>query len=180
MVGKFSKIGSFFLDFNKDESLVIESDMNHFFTLTTGALDCKAVVAKSYAAIEIFLPRAGHYWSGLIGMNFIPDDIKGILVKVKYGETKRRVKSHIIDQNELDIGMDRSFVSAVEKGVKRKADVLSTLGNGVLLVDIAAQNVGSSEYVFEVLASTLCSIVSGTVPSNEVSRLLENEFFSRQ
>lgn len=180
MTGKFTGIGSFFVAFERVGDVVVGEETRHCFALAPSTPNYQASMAAQCAAIEIFLPRAGHFWSGLLGMSFTPSAAENISVQVNYGETNRSVRSRLIAESTLEVGMDQSFVSAVERGVRRKENILSELGGGVLLVDMAAQNAGSSEYVFEILASTLCSIISGAVPVDQVSELLENEFFQKR
>lgn len=174
IAGKFANAGSFFVACERLEDVVIGPEARYCFTLSAGAPE--ASMTRQCVVVEIFLPRAGHFWSGLLGIRFMPSVAEDISVQVSYGETNKKVPSHLIAGSTLEVGMDQSFVAAVERGIRRNAGVLSKLGGGDLLIDMAAQNSGSSEYVFEILASILCSMLTGAVPVDRIHELLQSEF----
>ena len=180
MIGKFSQIGGYYFSMDCIPEAEMPAGDCKEFILPADKLSPRVISNAQSAVVEVFLPRGPHYWSGLLGAKFTPSEAASIEVCIQFGETSRKVKSKLTPQLILNVGMEEALACAVERAIKNTANTICAFGGGRLHVNVAAQNIGSSEYVFEALADVLCRAILDGDAHPPVGSWLEGKLFPRK
>ncbi len=116
-------------------------------------------VRGSTVVIEAFVPVGGMAYYGLLGFEYIPQDIKKLLVSISCGESGQRLHREIAGSvEEVFLGLPEAYVQSVIDQVRESSRKLSS---GVLKCHYSTYGVyGSSSFFFGKLTKACLTIMS--------------------
>jgi hypothetical protein len=129
-------------------------------------------------AIEVFVPRGGAYWAGVLGAQVEPtkDHTLEIVVRLGGGVHSQGVRSNINSGAQFQVQMIEEFAAEIIGSSIKVAQSLPSIAMGRLTFDVAAINDGSSAFVFQRLGRAITRVMLDT-SHLQVSNVLSSEFF---